>query len=347
MDFHQIRQRITERCLREFLIDVECRIRERQLYFKIRNIFLIIASYEKKSITEAIDMVKESVKVMNGFERSIRDDFAVPKALNGTHGFVSSKSQQSLELTVWSLQRLQELLHEHNYTSTNLLSMMTLNVEHFHSTTHVKQVMLSPLQYAISFMTSVKESLKRNFPWGTYYFTSTKGSWYPPSENSLDFMKVKKLLPSKKYSRAGARNKVQEEEMRQWALTYTRGVRQRSVRQETTMDKSGTLPHYLYSVDIAKQAEQNKKFGETSEETPATPQQHSQLEQSDPDNESHETAANPQHDQLSEESSDEFSCDEDTNENETIETPDGTDLAEQAFWLGGCISFSEIGDSFV
>ena len=132
-----------------------------------------------------------------------------------------------------------------------MLRMMTLNVEHFHFMTHIKQFMLSPLQYAISFMTSVKESLKRNFPWAAYYFTSTKGSWYPPSENSLDFMKVKASLPKKKYSKVGTRNEKEEEEMRQWALTYTRGVRQRSVRQETTMDKSGTLPHYLYSNDIA------------------------------------------------------------------------------------------------
>ena len=64
-------------------------------------------------------------------------------------------------------------------------------------------------------------------------------------------MKVKASLPKKKYSKIGTRNEKEEEEMRQWALTYTRGVRQRSVRQETTMDKSGTLPHYLYSNDIA------------------------------------------------------------------------------------------------
>ena len=38
-----------------------------------------------------------------------------------------------------------------------------------------------------------------------------------------------------------------QQEMQCWANTYTKGVRQRTVRQETTMCKSGTLPHYLYA----------------------------------------------------------------------------------------------------
>ena len=55
--------------------------------------------------------------------------------------------------------------------------------------------------------------------------------------------------------------------MREWAQTYTKGVRQRSVRQETTMDKSGTLPLYLYTMDIAKKAAQTEKYENRTEDS--------------------------------------------------------------------------------
>ena len=41
-----------------------------------------------------------------------------------------------------------------------------------------------------------------------------------------------------------------KEKLRTWADSYTRAVRQRTVRQETTMAKTGTLLHYLYSNKI-------------------------------------------------------------------------------------------------
>ena len=38
--------------------------------------------------------------------------------------------------------------------------------------------------------------------------------------------------------------------MREWSKTYGVSVRQRNVRQETTMAKAGTLPDYLYQKDL-------------------------------------------------------------------------------------------------
>lgn len=288
--------------------------------------FVILGSYELKQLSDAVDMVKDSVNTLNEFEHDIRDEFvAAPKSLNGTHGYVSSKSHTSLELTVWSLQRLRNTLHENNYSSANMLSMMTLSVEHFHSTTHMKQTMLSPLQYAMSFMTSIKESLKREFPWAAYYFTSTKGSWYPPSESSTNYIKVSKSLPSKLYSKSGTRKKVEEEEMRQWAQTYTKGVRQRSVRQETTMDKSGTLPHYLYSVDICKQAAKTKRYVDEEnqiEETKTTAVE--PILDDDEPNHADDSI-------IPDEQSDKFSSEEDDVE----ESHDAVDVGDQALFLIG------------
>ena len=47
------------------------------------------------------------------------------------------------------------------YNHTNLLSIMILSVEHFHSTTHVKKVLMTQLQDARDIMRSIKEALKR------------------------------------------------------------------------------------------------------------------------------------------------------------------------------------------
>ena len=51
-----------------------------------------------------------------------------------------------------------------------------------------------------------------------------------------------------------------EELLQTWAYTYTRAVRQRTVRQETTMAKMGTLPHYIYSSRINEVIEATEEY---------------------------------------------------------------------------------------
>ena len=75
--------------------------------------------------------------------------------------------------------------------------MMTLSLEHFHSTTHVKNVLMNQLQHAREFMRSIKEALKRCHSWSACYFTSRKASWYPPTEDDVNFRDVSPILPSK------------------------------------------------------------------------------------------------------------------------------------------------------
>lgn len=82
------------------------------------------------------------------------------------------------------------------YIIASLLCMMTLSV-HFHSTTHVKQILMSQLQYATEFMRSVKEALKRFYPWPGYYFKNRKGCCYPPAESCIDYRELSLVLPKK------------------------------------------------------------------------------------------------------------------------------------------------------
>ena len=96
-------------------------------------------------------------------------------------------------MTKWSLGRLRNLFTEFSY-EISLLSMMT---SHFHATSHVKTPLMSQLQYSRSFMTTVKESLKRNSHCFAYHFTSKEANWHLYSENSLwysDLMFPKKFI---------------------------------------------------------------------------------------------------------------------------------------------------------
>ena len=124
--------------------------------------------------------------------------------------------------------------------------MMVLFLEYFHVTTQVKYVLMNQPHYTREFITSVKEALKRTHPWPAYYFTSRKGSCCPPTESCIDFRELLLVLLKKAtpvYIAVSDKKKL-----RTWADSYTRAdaVRQRTLRQETTMTKTGTIPHHLY-----------------------------------------------------------------------------------------------------
>ena len=176
-------------------------------------------------------------------------------SITGAHGFILTKSLESLELTLWTLQRLCTILRDFECENANMLSLMTLAIEHFHATTHLKNPLMSQLQYSREFMTSITESVKRVCTWSAHYFTSRKGSWYPPSENTIHSDEVKPYLPKK--VTPITISKKDKEELQQWSAIYNQAVTQRTVRQEITVAKMGILPHYIYSENVKKH---NRKY---------------------------------------------------------------------------------------
>ena len=130
-------------------------------------------------------------------------------------------------MTKWSLRCLRNLFAEFSYEINPLIMI----VEHLHARSRVKAPLISQLQYNRSFITTVKEFLKRNSYCSTYYFTSEKGNWYRPAENSPLYSD---LTFPKKYINSPT-NKEDEELLLEWASHYTRAERQRTVGQENTM----------------------------------------------------------------------------------------------------------------
>ena len=116
--------------------------------------------------------------------------------------------------------QLQSNLEDYEKYDVNLLSSMTLDIEHLHSTVNYKQGFQSMLQYARSFASSIKESLKSLTQWSTYYYTS-KDSWYHLPENSIHCIDMKMPPPLPPAKMTGENKKI----MREWASVNGRAGR--------------------------------------------------------------------------------------------------------------------------
>ena len=159
---------------------------------------IFVGVYNLKSLPCALELISQSLNAVSGFEIDIRSiGREIPAAISGAHGFVSTKSLVSLQLTRQSLTELLQNISSFGYNPTHLLSMTTVSVEHFHSTAHAKNVLMTQLQYAREFMRSIKEALKRYHPWSACYFASRKARWYPPAETDINFRDISPILPSK------------------------------------------------------------------------------------------------------------------------------------------------------
>ena len=85
-------------------------------------------------------------------------------------------------------------------------------------------------------------NIKRVVPWSAYYFTHDK-SYYPVLRQSTPLNAIPKLEHLKARREL---NRQEKDLMIEWATNNGKAARQRSVRQETTMFKAGTLPLNMY-----------------------------------------------------------------------------------------------------
>ena len=147
-------------------------------------------------------------------------------------------------MIIKDLQDLQELLQALNTSyQVDLHSFLVLQVENLHAMGHFKDQFSTSLQYARNLANTVYESIKRVVRWAAYYYAHEK-SYYPV------IPQITPLNPLPRMSHLKPTRKLDNGEhvlMRQWAANYGKArVRQRTVRQETTMFKAGTLPLKCY-----------------------------------------------------------------------------------------------------
>ena len=115
-----------------------------------------------------------------------------------------------------------------------------------HPTVHSKKVNNLRLKYARSFGATMKESAKRATSWAAYYHTS-RSSWYPKPDTTVSLHNVPLMMP---LFVVNLPEKDCDLLRGNWASAYGAAGRQRTMRQETTMAKYGTLPEYPYQCHL-------------------------------------------------------------------------------------------------
>ena len=159
-------------------------------------------------------------------------------------GTVSSERLSSVRMILEGLRFLEQLLKElsSNYM-IHLHTCLTVQVETLHEMGHFKEQFPTLLQYAQNLANTVYESIKRVVQWAAYYYTHEK-SYYPVVSQATQLIappRMTHLKPSRKL------NDREREVMLEWAANDVKAVRQRTVRQETTKFKAGTLPLNMYA----------------------------------------------------------------------------------------------------
>ena len=205
-----------------------------------------------RTLPGAVEKVRGCKEILTEYENSVRSVEGCSKiALNGPQGMVSAATVRSVDMLVWGLDRMNSLFSTLSFDRTNLLSCMTLDVEHLHSTSDIKHPLLSKKEYCRDLGNTIKGSTKRLSASTVYYYTSEKSSWYPDPEHDIPLSKLPSIpqLANVKLSDRAV------EEMRNYALTYGSAVRQRTNRQETTMARNGTMAEMIYQRQLQISAE--------------------------------------------------------------------------------------------
>ena len=141
---------------------------------------------------------------------------------------------KSIQLMEWGLGRLADILGECYYQVLDLLRCMRLDVENCHANVHSKKVNMSQLEYARSFVATMKESVKPATRWAAYYHTSRR-SWYRKHDTMVSLHDVPLMMPLSVVNLPANDCDL----LRNLASAYGTAVRQRTVGQETTMAKQG------------------------------------------------------------------------------------------------------------
>ena len=219
---------------------------------------------------------------------------------NGPDGTISAKTSSSLAILVWGLQRLDEILTTYNPAlEVDLRTCITIQVENLHATHHLKhQEIPTQLEFARSLGNTIKETLKRSTSWSAFYYTKST-SYYPEAKNSLNFRDIPTMKPLPATEMSLAHVSL----MRDWALEHGKAVKQRTVRQDHTKYRPGTLPLNLYQKKLAGQKLQLEQ--EPSTDNSAAEDEHGD-EHDDEHEDEHEEDSEQDNSEYSEESDDDI-----------------------------------------
>ena len=222
-------------------------LRHLGLLYKAFSVHLKHQTVAKLSLDEAIKHLETLNNFLKESVGNVMTIFDKPCKPSGAMGTVSSQTLSSVGMILDGLRALQQLLKELNPSyEVDLHTCLTVQVENLHAMGHFKDQFPTLLEYARNLANTVYESIKRVVQWAAYYYTHEK-SYYPvvPQATPLN------ALPRMGHLKATRKLSDRERDvMLEWASNNGKAVRQRTVRQETTMFKAGTLPLNMYATSV-------------------------------------------------------------------------------------------------
>ncbi len=199
----------------------------------------------KLSLADAVENIRKIKEYLEQTVKNAQDICQITKSAGGPEGTISSQTVSSVIMLHSQMQALCELLQSVNPNfEPDLHTGLTMDLENFHALSHFKDQFPTISQYAKCLSNNVYESLKRTIPWSATYFTHPK-SYYPVLEKSLSLYNIPKLGHLKPDNKLTPSQVI---EMREWASMHGKAVKQRTVRQDNTKCRSGTIPLNMYQV---------------------------------------------------------------------------------------------------
>ena len=126
---------------------------------------------------------------------------------------------------------------EETFASNTTDSVAMIEKLHPEAKVNPESLLTLPLQFG----SHILESAKRMARSSAYYFTQPS-SYYPVPSSQIDWKDLSRMEPLK----SPLMSPEDKELMRKWARDHGKCVRHRTVRQETTKYKAGTLPLNMY-----------------------------------------------------------------------------------------------------
>jgi hypothetical protein len=166
--------------------------------------------------------------------------------LQGLHRVPASKRVKSIKIIIGMLVKLLETVIRINpnfVSKMDIRSVLTLVSENLHSILRLRVDTSSVLDCARDFVRGLLEFVKKRTLCGFHYFTSKKSPGYEAPKGMLLFQYLLKITPEKPVKLCRENVKL----LLQFREKYGKGVRQRSVRSDTTKYRPGTLPLNLYN----------------------------------------------------------------------------------------------------
>ena len=265
-------------------------------------------------IAEAMKEVSDLKNFLEGTVSTVQASLNSQKATNGPEGTVSNQTLKSVQMIYSQLGTLQSTIQAINKEiDVDLHSCLTTQVENLHAVGHFKDEFPTVLNFARNLGNSVYESIKRITSWAAYYFTHPT-SYYPIPDNSISLKEISKLPHLGKTRHLDSK---QAQMMREWAVLHGKCVRQRTVRQETTKFKAGTLPLNMYRPSLSDYPKEKVNlFQNHMPDAPIIAHEEEEREEEEQEQEENGVTSNLQEDEYDTDSEREHAVDDDNDDDD-------------------------------